>query len=127
MADLIFKEECYKIVGLCMQIHAKLGKGFKEVVYKDILELEFKKDKSIVYEREKSFNIIYDGIVLPHKFNADFLLFNAIILEIKAVLSVPAEAFKQTINYLKASQVRLGILVNFGAEQLSFQRIICTY
>jgi len=127
MTDLIFKEECYKIVGFCMKIHTRLGKGFKEIVYKDALEIELKKDKSILYEREKAFNISYEEIVLPHRFNADFFLFGSIILEVKAVAHVPTDAFKQTINYLKASQVKLGILVNFGADKLEFQRIICTY
>ena len=72
MTDLIFKEECYKIVGSCMKIHTKLGKGFKEIVYKDALEIEFKKDKNVLYEREKAFNISYEKVVLPHRFNADF-------------------------------------------------------
>jgi len=96
MVELIFKEECYKIVGLCMKIHSKLGKGFKEVVYKDALGIEFKKDKSIWYEREKAFNILYDEIILPHKFKADFFVFNAVILEVKALTQVPTDAFKQT-------------------------------
>ena len=124
--DLLFKEECYTIIGLCMKIHTKLGRGFKEIVYKDALEVELKKT-SIVCEREKSFNIFYEGVLLPHKFNADFYTFNAIILEIKAVSQIHADSFKQTINYLKASQIKLGILINFGADKLEFQRIICTY
>ncbi len=78
-------------------------------------------------KEEKSFNIDYEGIVLPHKFNADFLVFNLIILEIKAVSQIPVDSFKQTLNYLKASQIKLGILINFGADKLEFQRIICTY
>jgi len=127
MTDLIFKEECYKIVGFCMKIHTRLGKGFKEIVYRDALEIEFKKDKSIWYEREKTFNIFYEEIILPHKFNADFFLFRSIILKVKAVTHVPTDAFRQTINYLKASQVKLGILVNFGADKLEFHRVICTY
>ncbi len=78
--ELLFKEECYKMVGLCMKVHTKLGRGFKEIVYKDALEVEFKKDNNILYEREKSFSIIYEDVILPHKFNADFLVFNSIIL-----------------------------------------------
>lgn len=82
-----------------MKIHTKLGQGFKEIVYKDALEIEFNKDKNIVYEREKAFNIVYDKMILPHKFNADFFLFDSIILELKAVVHVHADAFRQTINY----------------------------
>ena len=127
VVDLLLKNECYKIVGLCMKVHAKLGKGFKEIVYKDAIEVEFKKDATIPYEREKSFNIAYEEVVLRHTFNADFYTFNAIILEVKAVSQIPTDSFKQTINYLKASHVKLGILINFGADKLEFQRIICTY
>jgi len=110
-----------------MKVHAKLGKGFKEIVYKDALEIEIKKDKAIHYQREKPFDILYEGIILPHKFNADFYMFNTIILEVKAVSQIPYESFKQTLNYLKASQVKLGILVSFGSDKLEFKRIICTY
>lgn len=124
--DLLFKEECFVIVGLCMKIHTELGKGFKEIVYKDALEIEFRNHK-IIYEREKPFNILYEDIVLPHSFNADFFVYNSIILEIKATSKVHADNFKQTINYLKASQVKLGLLINFGEDRLKFQRVICSY
>ena len=124
--DLLFKEECYKIIGLSMKVHSTLGKGFKEIVYKDALEIEFKHN-SIPYEREKAFKIVYDGTILRHEFNADFFVYDAIILEIKAAYQFHADNFKQTLNYLKASQVRLGILINFGEDQLKFKRIVCSY
>lgn len=124
--DLLFKEECYQIVGLAMKVHSSLRKGFKEIVYKDALEIELQRT-NIPYKREQSFNIKYDGIVLPHKFNADFLVFEQIILEVKAVTETPYEAFKQTLNYLKASQVTLGIILNFGTDKLTFNRVVCTY
>ncbi len=109
-----------------MNVHNNLGRGFKEIVYKDALEIEFNKEQ-IVFEREKSFNITYDGIVLPHKFIADFFIFNTIILEIKAAFQIHPENFRQTLNYLKASHVKLGIIINFGEDKLKFQRVICTY
>ncbi|MBS1917727.1 MAG: GxxExxY protein [Bacteroidetes bacterium] len=124
--NLIYKEECYKIVGICMNIHKKLGKGFKEVVYKDAMQIEFNK-AGIAYQREKTFNINYDGVILPHKFSADFFVFNAIIIEVKAISIVPTDSFRQTLNYLKAAQVQLGILINFGTDSLTFQRIVCTH
>jgi len=124
--DLFFKEECYTIIGLCIRIHNKLGKGFKEIVYKDAMEVEFKKG-SILYEREKKFNIEYEGITLPHKFYADFLVFDSIILEVKASWQFHSDNFKQTLNYLKASQIKLGILINFGENKLNFKRIVCSY
>ena len=125
--DLLYKEECYKIVGICMKIHTILGKGFKEIVYKDALEIELKKDGTILFEREKPFSIAYEGVILPHTFNADFFVYKAIILEAKAVSQVHADVFRQTLNYLKTSKVRLGVIINFGADRLGFQRIVCNY
>lgn len=124
--DLLFKDECYKIVGLSMKVHTKLGRGFKEIVYKDALEIEFQ-NNLIPYEREKPFNIQYDNVILPHRFDADFLVFNSIILEIKASIQLHPSNFKQTLNYLKASEIKLGILINFGEDKLNFKRIVCTH
>ena len=109
-----------------MKVHTKLGKGFKEVVYKDALEIEFKKN-TILYEREKPFNIQYDDVILKHRFDADFFVFDSVILEIKAARLFHYDNFRQTLNYLKASQVKLGILINFGEDKLNFKRIVCTY
>lgn len=126
MADIIYKEESFKIVGLCMKVHSVLGKGFKEIVYKDALEIELQKE-SISYEREKPFDIFYSGQLLKHSFNADFYIANKIILEAKATTFIHSDSFRQTLNYLKASQfVKLGIIVNFGSEKLEFKRIILT-
>lgn len=83
MTDLILKDESYKIVGLCMEVHKALGMGFKEIIYKDALEIEFKKNK-IPYRREKKFTVSYKGQILPHSYSADFIVYNSIILEIKA-------------------------------------------
>lgn len=101
-----------------------LGKGFKEVVYKDALEIELQK-AGIQYDREKKFKIEYENIILRHSFDADFLIFGEIIVEIKAIPQIVEPALRQTLNYLKASQIKLGIVVNFGAESLQFQRIVC--
>ena len=124
--DLVFKDECYRIVGLCMKVHSKLGKGVKEVVYKDALEIKFIRNE-IPYQRERPFNIQYEDVVLRHEFTADFFVFNSIILEVKAAYQFHPDNFKQTLNYLKASQVRLGVLINFGEDQLKFKRIVCSY
>ena len=124
--DLLFKDECYRIVGLCMQVHSKLGKGFKEIIYKDALEIEFIRNE-IPYQREKPFKIQYEDVVLRHEFTADFFVFNSIILEMKATFQFHPDNFKQTLNYLKASQVKLGVLINFGEDQLKFKRIVCSY
>ena len=123
---ILYKEECYEIVGLCMKVHRTLGKGFKEIVYKDALELELQKNH-ILFEREKKFIIRYDGIALKHSFDADFFVFEKIIVELKASSQIHADAFRQTLNYLKALDIRLALLINFGTDQLMHQRIISGY
>jgi GxxExxY protein len=109
-----------------MKVHFKLGKGFKEIVYKDALEIELK-SFNIPYVREKTFNIEYGNVILPHKFTADYFVFDEIILEIKASSQIHSDVFRQTLNYLKASQIKLGIIINFGNDKLEFQRVICTH
>jgi GxxExxY protein len=123
MAELMYKEESYRIVGICMEVHNQLGAGFLEIVYKDALEYEFRR-AGIFYEREKEYEVNYKGIILPHKFYADFVVFNNIILEIKGVSTLNDEFIAQCINYLKVSGNRLALLVNFGELKLNHKRII---
>jgi len=106
-----------------MDVHNNLGTGFLEIVYKEALEYEFRKAK-ISFEREKEYLINYKGIVLTHKFYADFVVFNKIILEIKAVSSIEDKFIAQAINYLKVSQNKLALIVNFGGLKLNYKRII---
>lgn len=121
--DLIYKEESYEIIGICMEIHNYLGPGFSEIVYKDALEIEFRRAK-ILYEREKEYEVIYKGIVLPHKFYADFVISDKIILEIKGKKEIAEIDVAQAINYLKVSENRLALLVNFGEPKLNYKRIV---
>jgi GxxExxY protein len=123
MTDIIYKEESYEIIGICMEVHNNLGAGFLEIVYKDALEYEFKK-ANIPYEREKQYEVNYKGIVLPHKFYADFVVMNKIILEVKAVQRIADEFVAQAINYLKVSDNRLALIVNFGELKLKYKRIV---
>ena len=115
MRDIIFKEESYKIIGLCMEVHNNLGMGFKEIIYKDALEIEFK-NHHIPFSREKQFKIEYKGIALPRRYPADFIVYDKIILEIKATPFIIDNFVAQTINYLKASGLQLGIIANFGEK-----------
>ena len=123
MPEIILKEESYKLVGICMEIHRELGMGFKEIVYKDALEYEFK-TKNISYTREKEFKIEYKGIILPHRYYADFIVFGSIILEVKASYMIVNNFVSQTINYLKASGLQLGIIANFGEKSFASQRVV---
>jgi len=123
MENLIYKEESYEITGICMEVHRLLGKGLLEIVYKDALEYEFKK-RNILYEREKEFPVMYKGIILPHKFYADFIVQNKIILEVKAKSDLAKEDIAQTINYLRLSNCKLGLLINFGVSSLQYKRVV---
>jgi GxxExxY protein len=123
MAEIIFKEESYKIVGICMEVHRELGMGFKEAVYKDALELEFR-NNNFSYSREQQFSIEYKGIVLKHKYFADFVILNSIILEVKSSPFIVNNFVAQTINYLKASGLKLGIIANFGEKSFVYKRIV---
>ena len=123
MSDYILEEETYKIIGKCMEVHNNLGAGFSEIVYKDALELEFMK-ANIQFEREKEYSVKYKGEVLKHKFYADFVVFDKIILEVKGVSKIKEEFTAQCLNYLKVSENRIALLVNFGELKLSYKRII---
>jgi GxxExxY protein len=123
MDNILFKEESYRIIGKCMEVHNNLGAGFLEIVYKDALEYEFKK-ADIPYEREKMYEVNYKGIILPHKFYADFVVYGNIILEVKGVAGIPDEFIAQAINYLKVSKNQLALLVNFGELRLNYKRIV---
>ena len=123
MIDLYLKDETYKIIGLCMEVHKILGKGHSEIIYKDALEYEFRMN-SIPFEREKSYRIEYKEIFLSRYYNADFVVFDEIILEVKAIEFLTKSDIKQTLNYLAASKNKLGLLVNFGEDSLKHQRVI---
>ena len=123
MSEIILKEESYKIVGLCMEVHSELGMGFKEIIYKDAMEYEFIKH-NIQFRREKKYQIVYKGIILPHNYSADFIVYESIILEVKATSMIVNSFVKQTINYLKASGLQLGIIANFGEKSFVSKRVV---
>ena len=118
------EKETYNIIGICMDVHNQLGAGFLEVVYKDALEFEFR-NSGLVYEREKEYQVNYKGIILPHKFCADFVVLDRIILEIKGLKKgIADEHIAQAINYLKVSKNRIALVVNFGELKLNYKRFI---
>lgn len=123
MGDIIFPEESYKIIGICMEIHRILGKGLSEVVYKDALEYEFNHNK-VSYCREKKYDVIYKDVILNHSFVADFVVYDKIILEVKAIEKLIDTHKKQTLNYLGITKKNLGLLVNFGEPSLKYERIV---
>jgi GxxExxY protein len=115
------EQETYKIIGICMEVHRNLGPGLLEIIYKDALEIEFR-ENNILFEREKEFTIEYKGIILPHKFYADFVVNQDIILKVKAIKEFSNEHVAQILNYLKLAKSELGLLVNFQTKSLQYKR-----
>lgn len=110
-------------MGILFDVHNNLGGGFSEIVYKDALEYEFKK-LNISFEREKEYAVQYKEIILNHKFYADFVIYDKIILEIKSCEKIDSKHIAQCINYLKVSSNKLAILANFNNKSLDYKRIV---
>ena len=123
MPELLFKADTHRLIGLCMEIHRELGKGHDEVIYKDALVVELNL-AAIPFAREKKFEVHYKGTVLPHSYFADFLVWEKILFEAKAVEKLTDVHVKQVLNYLAASKLKLGLLVNFGGDSLEWKRVI---
>lgn len=121
--SLIHKNESYFVVGLCMNIHNELGKGFSEAIYQDALEIELK-DNGVPYQKEHKYPVLYKGKTLRHYYYADFVVDNKIILELKAVEKITQSHIKQTLNYLAVSKLKLGLIVNFGEDSLNYRRVV---
>jgi GxxExxY protein len=124
MNQFLFKQETYDIIGLCMEVHKVLGPGFAEIVYKDAIMLEANW-QNLEVSREMELPVHYKDKVLKHTFFADFLFFDNIIVEIKAVdKEIDNDKIAQTLNYLKASGCRVGLIINFGRKSLEYKRLV---
>ena len=123
MADILYKDESYKIIGACMKVHSELGAGFLESVYQEALEKQFIKEK-IPYEREKIIPIEFDGELLKKKFKADFICYDKIIIELKPVGFIFQNDEKQLLNYIRATKYKLGILACFGGKSFLYKRLV---
>lgn len=123
MEQFYYKEESYAIRGAVFAVHKELGCGFLERVYQDALEYEFK-ERGIPYEREKEIRIMYKGKPLGEPYRADFVCYGKIIIELKALTALENVHRAQVVNYLKATGMKLGFLVNFGEEWANVERII---
>ena len=119
---LIYPKESYDITGCLMDVHRELGCGFLEAVYQEALAIEFKKP-GIPFKREESLKINYKGVTLTKEYVADFVCYDKIIIELKAVSQIADIHKSQVKNYLKATGYRLGILANFGSTSLETARV----
>lgn len=126
MTELIYSKESYKIIGCCFNVYKSMGCGFLEAVYQECLEMEFNSQK-IPFESQKELSLFYGNSVLNQKYKVDFLCYEKIIVEIKAISYLADEHRAQVLNYLNASKLKLALLVNFGHyPKLEYERLILT-
>jgi GxxExxY protein len=124
MAEIILKEEVYAIVGAAIEVYNQLGSGFLEAVYQEELEVEFAL-RNLPHQPQKELLLHYKGHRLKKEYIADFLCYDSIIVEIKALDKLTGKEEAQLINYLKATRLRVGLLINFGsANKLEWKRFV---
>lgn len=113
MTGLIYPEESYKIVGACFNVYKEKGCGFTEPVYQECLEIELQYQE-IPFDAQKKLKLAYRGRELKQTFKPDFICYGKIVMEIKAVANLIDKHRAQLLNYLNATEMKLGLLVNFG-------------
>lgn len=113
----------YAIIGAAMEVHRELGSGFLEAVYQGALAREFER-RGIPFEREVHLPVIYKGRPLTTRYCADFICYGSVVVELKALSQLSRAEAAQIINYLKATGMGLGLLLNFGATSLQFERYV---
>jgi GxxExxY protein len=121
---LLYEEETYRILGACFEVYKEKGCGFLEAVYQECLAIEFEL-QGILFVPQAELKLSYKGRPLAQTYKPDFILFDRIILEIKALSALADEHRSQVHNYLKATGFRVGLLVNFGHyPKVEHERII---
>ena len=126
MAEIVYKEESYMIIGACFEVYNRLGCGFLEAVYQEALEIELA-HQEIPYQSQPELKLVYRDRTLSKAYNPDFICYEKIVVEIKAVSEIVDKHRAQTLNYLNATGFNLGILVNFGEyAELIYERIAHT-
>ena len=124
MTDLLLKDEVYAIVGAAIEVHRELGPGFLEAVYQEALEIELK-ERGIPFERQKVLAISYKGHRLAKEYVADLICFGQIVVELKAIEQLSGKDEAQALNYLKATGLRVSLLINFGSHgKLEWKRFV---
>ena len=126
MSEIVYRKESYAIMGACFNVYKDKGSGFLEGVYQECLAIEFEYQK-IPFVAQKKLSLEYRGRKLKHIYLPDFICYDCIIIELKAVAQLLNEHRAQVMNYLNACQMQLGLLINFGHyPQLEYERIAYT-
>lgn len=126
MSEILFKQEVFQIIGGCFAVYNDKGHGFLEPVYQDCMEIELE-HLSIPFDAQRELALSYRGRTLRRSYIPDFLCYDKIIVELKAVKELCDEHRAQVLNYLKATGLQLGLLINFGIQRgLQWERIIST-
>ncbi|MBP9993851.1 MAG: GxxExxY protein [bacterium] len=121
---IYYRQESYDIVGAAMRVYNTLGHGFLESVYQEALEIELERAE-IPFVREKNLRVFYDGIELNKTFKADYVCYDCIIVELKAIQNIDNASRSQLYNYLRVTGFKLGLLFNFGcSSKLEYERIV---
>ncbi|MDW7680385.1 MAG: GxxExxY protein [bacterium] len=123
MPELLFKDEVYNIVGAAMEVHNMLGSGFLEAVYQEALAIEFRL-RGIPFTEQLLLQLEFKGHPLKCKYVPDYLCYEEIIVEIKALKQCGPNEEAQIINALKAAKKRVGVLINFGEQSLYWKRYV---
>jgi GxxExxY protein len=120
---LLFHEETENIIRACIEVHRSLGQGFLEAIYHEALSYEFE-DREIPFDSEVALEVWYKKRKLKKIYFADFICYDQILLEIKAVEKLTNDHYAQVLNYLKATDMKLGLLINFGSSKIEIKRMI---
>ena len=124
MNDFLFKDEVYTIIGAAIEAHRELGPGFLEAVYEEVLQIELEA-RSVPFEPQKPLPITYKGRILSKQYVADLICYDSIIVEIKSMSKLTGKEEAQLLNYLKASGLKVGLLINFGScGKLEWKRLM---
>lgn len=124
MAEIVYREESYKIIGACFEVYKAKGCGFTEPIYQECLEMEFRL-QNIPFVSQALMELEYKGTKLQQHFRVDFICYDSIVVEIKALSKLTDVCRSQVLNYLNAHKYRLGLLVNFGHHpRVEYERIV---
>lgn len=124
MRELIQKEKVYAIVGAAIEVHRNLGPGFLEAIYQEAMEIELSA-KGIPFDAQKQIEVRYKGQILDKEYIADLVCFNLILVELKALNRLSGNEEAQILNYLKATGLKVGVLINFGSHgKLEWKRFV---